>query len=78
MSDNYICKECGAVMYMADDEVAVCPKCGYSMDIEDYSTDNDYEEYYSPMDSILEEPECCKACGGPYPSCTTSCKIFDE
>lgn len=23
-------------------------------------------------------PECCIACGGPYPSCRNSCKIFDD
>ena len=23
-------------------------------------------------------PEGCAACGGPYPSCTTSCPLFDD
>lgn len=23
-------------------------------------------------------PECCRACGGNYPDCTDSCKIFDD
>lgn len=28
--------------------------------------------------SNFNVPEGCKACGGPYPSCKTSCKIFDD
>lgn len=23
-------------------------------------------------------PAGCRACGGPYPSCTTSCSMFDD
>lgn len=23
-------------------------------------------------------PDCCKACGGPYPDCMSSCSIFDD
>lgn len=35
------------------------------------------EEYF---DSIFAEsmPEVCANCGGPYPNCQPSCKIFDE
>ena len=33
------------------------------------------EEYYQECDDI---PEGCAACGGPYPQCTTSCKLFDD
>lgn len=36
----------------------------------DYIFDYDYEE-----DDI---PEGCIACGGPYPSCKSSCNLFDE
>ena len=25
-----------------------------------------------------EEPEACKACGGPWPDCMDSCKLFDD
>ncbi len=25
-----------------------------------------------------EEPEVCKACGGPWPDCMDSCKLFDD
>ncbi len=65
-------------MKKADDTVLVCTKCGYSVDVEDYGGEDDYIDYYSAQDEILGEPECCRACGGPYPSCMTSCKIFDD
>lgn len=77
-SKKYVCSECGGLMKKADDTVLVCTKCGYSVDIEDYGCENDYIDYYSPQDEILDEPECCRTCGGPYPSCMTSCKIFDD
>ena len=75
---EYVCSECGGLMKKADDTVLVCTKCGYSVDIEDYGVEDDYIDYYSSQDEILGEPECCRACGGPYPSCMTSCKIFDD
>ena len=78
-ADEYVCFECGGLMKKADDTVLVCTKCGYSVDIDDYGCENDYNEYYStPQNEILAMPECCRACGGPYPSCMTSCKIFDD
>ena len=46
-----------------------CEDCGYQeegMFIEDYAED---------PDAI---PPGCAACGGPYPQCKTSCKIFDD
>ena len=76
--NNYICDECGAMMEKADEEVLVCPSCGHSVDIVDYGHEHDYDDYYSNVLDIEDEPECCKACGGPYPSCKTSCKIFDD
>ena len=39
---------------------------------------DDYEEYYDEEESEDDMPECCIACGGPYPDCMTSCKIFDD
>ena len=44
--DEYSCYECGAVMDIVED-VLVCPKCGHSVDLEDWITEpEDYEEYY--------------------------------
>lgn len=45
--DTYYCYECGAEMYKVDEEVLVCPDCGHSVNIDDYTTEEeDYEEFY--------------------------------
>ena len=74
---EYICVECQGVMNPADDVVLVCSSCGHSVDIEDYGFEDEYDDYYSIGESLDDAPEGCVACGGPYPSCKTSCKIFD-
>lgn len=78
--DTYICPECGAKMEKADEEVVVCPSCQYWIEIKDYGHEHDYDDYYESISNNTDddEPDCCKACGGPYPSCMTSCKIFDD
>lgn len=38
----------------------------------------DYNDYYSFEPSILSIPKVCRSCGGPYPDCTSSCKMFDD
>ena len=69
------CPDCGIQMcYNFIESKFRCPQCGRT-DIEDLYYD-DHEEYYG--DTVDDEPECCKACGGPYPDCMTSCKIFDD
>ena len=68
----FICKECGALMDMDDKDQLICPSCGYSVEHDVY----DYDEYFD--DSDEEPPFGCKACGGPYPQCKTSCKLFDD
>lgn len=75
--EEYVCYECGSKMEKADDEVMYCPNCNHSVDIYDYG---DEEEVYSNIygSSINDEPDCCRACGGPWPSCEISCKIFDD
>ena len=51
--DQYSCYECGAVMDIVGD-VLVCPKCGHSVELEDWSTEpNDYEEYYPSKEEII-------------------------
>lgn len=37
----------------------------------------DFEEEVG-MRMVDGLPECCASCGGPYPNCMTSCKIFDD
>lgn len=73
---TYYCYECGAKMEKADEEVLVCPACHHSVDIEDYDSEEEIYSYSSYENDDM--PECCVACGGPYPNCMTSCKIFDD
>ena len=50
---GYACIECGAMMELEGD-VLVCPKCGHSVDLEDWSTEPlDYEEYYPTKEEIF-------------------------
>lgn len=75
---EYICNNCGAIMDITEDpdggcEILVCPNCGEEVDEMDYEYEFDDDEYDS--DKI---PKGCIACGGPYPQCTTSCKLFDD
>jgi DNA-directed RNA polymerase subunit M/transcription elongation factor TFIIS len=78
---GYECYECGGPMYKADEEVLVCSSCGHSVDIEDYGSEDEYDEYY---DSVREEPyknipDGCKRCNSAaYPKCMTSCKVYDD
>jgi hypothetical protein len=63
-----------------------CPKCGIEGSLvwdgvnkESYvkmAKEYTYEKIYA--DPIGNQPDCCKSCGGPYPSCMSSCKIFDK
>lgn len=59
------CPQCGSYMrYMEASNEYVCSKCGFYIDCDDME------------DSDI--PEGCAACGGPYPQCTSSCKLFDD
>lgn len=90
LNDGYaICNECGAVMERKSDpnggcDIYVCPSCGWEMDEMDYEYEQDkgYEkEWTSELMEIYRDdiPSVgCRACGGPYPYCKTSCKLFDE
>ena len=86
-NDEYECPNCGATMkYVGGLLEYECPNCGKEGSLEwDECNKQHYvsigEEY--SYEDIYEDPEgnmpaCCAACGGPYPSCMTSCKIFDD
>ena len=84
-----ICNKCGALM---DEEIRnrrgvyTCPSCGWEIDVMDYVyEDSDKMELVQDErgDSYLifkndMPPAGCRACGGPYPYCKTSCKMFDD
>lgn len=65
-----ICNRCGAVMRQTED-----PK-------EDYEYESDEEVEWTEEMLDMEQgdipPAGCRACGGPYPYCKTSCKLFDD
>lgn len=88
------CPECGTIMkFNFTSNRFKCFSCGFSMDEDevDYILDNDeededdYNDFYDEddedefdRDDDSKMPECCKACGGPWPKCKISCKIFDD
>ena len=78
-SSEQTCPECGAQLERDNDlEEWICPECGFSgytsLDGGAHIEENEEDDF----DDDDEMPECCVACGGPYPSCKTSCKIFDD
>lgn len=63
------CPECFETMrYNALTGEFKCPGCGYIMDEYDWDYEADEDEV----------PFGCRTCGGPYPDCKTSCKLFDD
>lgn len=69
--NDIYCPDCGAALeYNAFLHMFRCPDCKQVID------EDDIWEFIEEPDS--EVPPCCAACGGPYPQCTTSCKIFDD
>ncbi|MBQ7645850.1 MAG: hypothetical protein IJS94_01150 [Clostridia bacterium] len=78
---DYTCPNCGAEMYETDafDYQLECPVCGAKCTVDDGVDEGPavVEEYYD-SNSTEELPEYCKICGGPYPDCTSSCKLFDN
>ena len=66
------CPECGG--HMARGSYGnwwICEECGCEAEEDDYGN--------LVVEAEEDEmPECCSACGGPYPNCMTSCKIFDD
>lgn len=75
-----ICNECGALMDREEDpaggcDIFVCPSCGWAIDEMEY----EYEDDEDVLDNRSDvTPAGCRSCGGPYPHCKTSCKLFDD
>lgn len=61
---------------------AICNRCGLKVDEEDYEYESDEEVEWTEEMLNMEQgdipPAGCRACGGPYPYCKTSCKLFDD
>lgn len=77
--DDYLrvieCDDCGCLMEFKETTYGYwqCPVCGRKV-----KQDTFYNQEEKRSGFGIEEPECCKACGGPWPSCESSCKIFDN
>lgn len=87
LNEGYaICNRCGAVMntktVSAVQENYICPACGWEIDSMDYEyEDEETKEWSLNVLSAFGKdipPAGCMACGGPYPYCKSSCKLFDD
>lgn len=77
---EYVCPVCGSTMNITDEETLVveCPCCG-SIGSADFDGDEDSVDIWGRDTSSSDDmPEYCNICGGPYPNCKTSCKLFDD
>lgn len=69
------CGHCGHDLVEIEMDIYECPNCGYSFN--DVTDEVLSASIFSDSDED-DIPEGCKACGGPYPNCTTSCPMFDD
>lgn len=67
MSQKIIRPEGMELVEYLNDGYAICNKCGAVMDRRE-----------DPNGGGDIPPAGCRACGGPYPHCKTSCKLFDD
>ena len=72
------CKSCGAVNDVSEDNIRYEEDNDYDSDDDDDDDDDDYTYGYGSDDDDDYIPEGCRACGGPYPNCKTSCPLFDD
>ena len=81
---DWYCDKCGTFMnsqsgFSVTNGTWVCTECGFVNDVTEDNIREDTPDYYSSDTNDYDEvPEGCRACGGPYPQCTTSCKLFDD
>ena len=70
-----ICNRCGAVMDQREDPRGGCDiyACGDPMELVQDERGDDYLVFRNDM-----PPAGCRACGGPYPYCKPSCRMFDD
>lgn len=84
-----ICNRCGAVMDRIEEpeggnDVYICPSCESAVDVMDYEYEQEDDQVEKWTSEVLGAygghvpPAGCRACGGPYPYCKTSCKLFDD
>lgn len=80
--DIPICHQCYALLDEVPNEmydglsIYKCPNCQWEIDPSDYEAPDNGAE--NSMEDILGMPIGCATCGGPYPSCKSSCGLFDD
>lgn len=67
---KYRCPICGKRLERVIKDMTVMYHCDEHGSYEKYELIDDLE--------IGGVPRGCAACGGPYPDCKTSCKLFDD
>ncbi len=81
------CPHCGSTLkFNFETNTFKCFSCGFveneEVIQESVFEEEDFDEYDDiyerPYNDEEEMPDCCRACGGPWPNCKTSCKIFDD
>lgn len=55
-----------------------CSNCSNSNKIGKSEILFDNHDIFINKEEHEEMPQCYSACGGPYPDCMTSCKLFDD
>ena len=70
-NDFVLCDKCGKKQFMEDGPVSTADQGILCM-----SCWKDYSKVYKSKPSS-KVPKGCVACGGPYPDCKSSCKMFD-
>jgi len=78
-----VCFSCGKKMITQPNGEIVCRECDVSyLPWERDEVFSDWEDklllelFAQDLDDDI--PEGCAACGGPWPDCETSCKLFDD
>lgn len=71
------CKPCNTYMDFINGHWT-CPKC--KARVREMTIYNQLErENTQYLNNIeMDIPDCCDACGGPYPDCMSSCQLFAE
>lgn len=70
---RYYCPDCLDLYELEEenDGLFVCPMCYGKFTTEE-------AKWIEDNNDTDDVPSGCAACGGPYPYCKTSCKLFDD
>lgn len=71
ITEMWICTECGCINDVSENNIIQESEMDYRLD-DNYVPLRKEKEYRGYI------PAGCRACGGPYPDCMTSCNLFDD